>query len=75
MKAKPKPRMTTTATTTQAIAPRGDVLRYVYTVRPRCPRCGSDDRQTTHSDRHGDGSISRRSRCRACNWKFIVVVE
>jgi transcriptional regulator NrdR family protein len=52
-----------------------DRYRYVYIERARCPRCRSADLQSYRSTRDGDGSTSRHTQCRACAWRFIVVIE
>lgn len=56
--------------------PRGaESLRYVFIERTRCPVCGSADLQTVRSKNQGDGTVERRTQCRGCFHKFIVVVE
>jgi hypothetical protein len=50
-------------------------IRYVFCQRPRCPECDSIELHTYRSDQGGDGSVSRRTRCRKCDHKFIVVWE
>jgi hypothetical protein len=52
-----------------------ELLRYVFMERPRCPVCGSADLRTIRSQDQGDGTIQRRTQCRVCFHKFIVVVE
>ena len=47
----------------------------VFIERARCPECGSTDLQTQRSTRHGDDSISRRTKCRSCGLGFTVIVE
>jgi len=49
--------------------------RFVFVEQVACPRCGSVDIKTTRSIANGDGSRSRSTACRACDWKFTVVVE
>ena len=53
----------------------GESLRYVYIERARCPACGSADLQTIRSKDQGDGTVARRTQCRQCFHKFVVVVE
>lgn len=50
--------------------------RYVFVVRARCPQCGSADLQTvrSHTDQ-AEGSVTRRTQCRACDHRFFVVLE
>jgi len=55
--------------------PSGDVGRYVFVTKARCPECGSADLQTKRSKTQADGSIERRTWCRGCNHKFFVILE
>jgi hypothetical protein len=62
--------MSTTGTTDA-----GKSLRYVYVERARCPRCGFADLQTIRSKDQGDGTRQKRTVCRHCFHRFIVVLE
>lgn len=55
--------------------PSAEPLRYVFCIRPRCPKCGSAELLTYRSTKHEDGATSRRTFCRACEYRFIVVWE
>ena len=58
------------------VAPPGDLRRYVHVTAPRCPRCGGRRLLAYKTRREpGDGTVGRYTRCVACNWRFIVVVE
>jgi DNA-directed RNA polymerase subunit M/transcription elongation factor TFIIS len=49
--------------------------RYVFVERPRCPICNSAKLRTVRTERHGDESVTRHTRCCDCRAKFFVVVE
>lgn len=50
--------------------------RYVFAPRVQCPECHSPDLQTVRSmPIESDGSRARYTHCRACAFKFVVVVE
>ena len=42
---------------------------------PSCPFCGSPDRITVRSTRESDGSITRRTICRSCSQRYVLVLE
>ena len=59
------------------VARLGDARRYVYVAALRCPRCGARQGLLAYKTRRepGDGTVSRYTRCAACDWRFIVVEE
>jgi hypothetical protein len=52
----------------------GEGNRYVFVPVARCPACDSTDLQTYRSTRDGE-TISRHTKCRTCEQRFIVVAE
>ena len=42
---------------------------------PACPFCGSPDRITVRSSREADGSTSRKTICRQCSQRYVLVLE
>jgi len=64
--------MSTTAPTSDP----GESDRYVFVERPRCPSCGSENLylKKTHP-READGSVTRDTRCKDCQWDFFIVEE
>ena len=63
---------------TTAIDPRDpsdDAYRYAFYTRPRCPWCHSLDLQSKKTISNEDNCVSRRTWCRTCGHKFIVVAE
>lgn len=49
--------------------------RYVWVKRLRCPACGSIDLLTYKTRREEAAVLTRYTRCRSCEFRFIVVVE
>ena len=47
----------------------------IYVCLPTCPFCGAGRPYTLRSCQNGDGSVTRRSTCRECHGRFLVVVE
>lgn len=47
----------------------------VFIQAATCPACGAGRPLTVRSAQGGDGSVSRRSVCRRCSQRFVVVVE
>jgi hypothetical protein len=47
----------------------------VFIDRARCPECGSCDLQSYRTDSNGDETVTRRTFCRECFFRFLVVVE
>lgn len=49
---------------------------YVFIPLPSCPHCGSYQRPITiRSESGGDGSTTRKSVCRHCGGRFLLVLE
>jgi hypothetical protein len=64
--------------TTGPDANADDSLRYVFIQRiiVQCPGCHSTDLKTLRSKTDkSDGSVSRRTLCKACGHRFFVIVE
>jgi hypothetical protein len=48
----------------------------VFVRRPKCPHCGrSRGFMTVRSEAGGDGSTSRKSICKSCSRRCVIVVE
>jgi len=43
--------------------------------RPACPRCLAEEYEKLRTDDNGDGSHTRKVRCRACGNNFKIIVE
>jgi hypothetical protein len=71
----PAPKPEPPAKSKHRLPPPGDPLRYVYRPKDRCRLCRSDNLKTYRSTRHPDGVIERRTICRDCGYKFILVLE
>lgn len=56
-------------------APTWQDAEIVFVPRIVCPHCGAPRPITVRSDKGGDGSISRKSICRGCSQRFVVVLE
>ena len=52
-----------------------DTVPIVFITAPACPECGAARPLTVKSLQNGDGSVTRRSTCRHCLARFLVVVE
>lgn len=52
-----------------------DGIVYVAFRRPRCPFCESMKLETFKSLPNGDGSVTRKTRCRECDKEFRVIAE
>lgn len=48
---------------------------YVFTVRPRCPKCGSLRHSARDSHDQGDGSRLQYKVCLCCGGRFKLVLE
>jgi hypothetical protein len=48
---------------------------YVYTVRPRCPHCGSVRLRSYKTRDNGDDTLTRYSICQNCGRRLVLVVE
>jgi hypothetical protein len=49
--------------------------RYVFCKRPRCPGCGSVDLLAVRTIHKDGGTVTRRTLCRTCGQKFMLVLE
>ncbi len=49
--------------------------RYVFCERPRCPACGSPDLEAKRTIDRSREAVSRRTLCRGCGHRFILVLE
>lgn len=47
----------------------------VFVSAVACPYCRSTRPITIRSEQGGDGSVTRKSICRACSERFIAVIE
>jgi transposase-like protein len=47
----------------------------VFIERARCPSCESANIETLRTYQNGDDTVTRRTRCRSCGKRFLVVVE
>jgi hypothetical protein len=47
----------------------------VFIPMPACPACGAVRPITVRSEAGGDGSVSRKSVCRKCSTRFVIVAE
>lgn len=47
----------------------------VFVTIPACPHCGSFKRATIRSERNGDGSRTRKTICRKCKGKYLLIAE
>jgi transcriptional regulator NrdR family protein len=54
---------------------RAETLPMVFVERAKCPRCESIDLHTKKSIDQRDGSTMRRTVCRECGEKFLVIIE
>jgi hypothetical protein len=59
----------TTNSTTWTDAP------LVFVPLPACPKCHATRPITIRSEQGGDGSTSRKSVCRRCGGRFVIVCE
>jgi hypothetical protein len=57
------------------MAPTWETAPLVFIPAPACPRCGEVKPIIIRSLSGGDGSTARRSICRRCGSRFVVVVE
>lgn len=48
---------------------------YAFYRLPCCPFCGCPDRITVRSSRESDGSTSRRTICKSCSGRYVLVLE
>ncbi len=48
---------------------------YAFFRLPSCPFCGSPERITVRSTRENDGSVTRRTICRQCSERYVLVLE
>ena len=56
-------------------APAWHACEIVFVPMVCCPHCGSPKPIVIRSEKGGDGSLSRKSICRSCSKRFVVVVE
>lgn len=56
-------------------APVWQNVPLVFMQLPHCPYCGSTSRHTVKSQAGGDGSTSRRTECRDCGSRYVLVLE
>lgn len=56
-------------------APTWHNAEIVFVPAVACPHCHATRLITVRSDRGGDGSVSRKSICRRCSMRFVVVIE
>lgn len=52
-----------------------DTAPHAFFALPSCPFCGSPERITVRSTRENDGSVSRKTICRACSGRYVLVLE
>lgn len=49
--------------------------KLVWVVKLHCPECFSTDLKTQHSEKSADGSVTRATKCKACGWNFVAIIE
>lgn len=47
----------------------------VFVQKPTCPLCGSVDYQRIRTEDNGDGSTTKKVKCRSCDARFKIVYE
>ncbi len=47
----------------------------VFIVAPHCPACLGNDLLTIRCEQNGDGSVTRKTVCRTCSSRFLLIVE